>query len=430
MKLKRRLVYYSKSRGTQQIPERFLQDCRRATLTLGWIAFLLLWIPGVALCQELAPPKDPIPAAFFGMHMHGIVVPRPDHNRVTPWPQVAIQSWRLWDAYVTWRDIEPQRGKWQFETLDNYVDIAEKQKAEIILTLGGSPAWASSAPDQSKTAPPKNIEDWKNYVRTVATRYKARIHLYEIWNEPNFRYFWTGTTQQLVDLSKEAYATLKQVDPSITVVSPSATTEKGLPWLDDFLAKGGGQYADVIGYHLYVDPRPPESMINLAKNIKKTMAAHNVGDLPLWDTEIGWTAPKPMPSDEIAAGYIMRAYIIAWASGITRQYWYSWDNHKYGLQVVDADDQTPSAAGRAYAEIEKWLTGGRMTACYSSGSFWITELSEAHGHPAKIVWNTNGRGTFRLPNKWMESRVTDFLGNAQPVKSRQIPVGPAPVLFE
>src|SRR2546429_9256249 len=33
----------------------------------------------------------------------------------TPWPRVSFGSWRLWDAYVVWPNVEPQKGQWDFE---------------------------------------------------------------------------------------------------------------------------------------------------------------------------------------------------------------------------------------------------------------------------------------------------------------------------
>ena len=39
----------------------------------------------------------------------------------------------------------------------------------------------------------------------------------------------------------------------------------GTKWLAKFLAHGGAQSVDVIGFHFYVDPRPPEAMLPLIR---------------------------------------------------------------------------------------------------------------------------------------------------------------------
>src|SRR5882672_950381 len=91
---------------------------------------------------------------------------------------------------------------------------------------------------------PKDLEDWRTFVRTIATRYKGRIHAYEIWNEPNVKRFWTGSIDQWVALTREASVIINSIDPQAIVVSPPATSFPGIKWLPEFLSKGG-QYVDV-----------------------------------------------------------------------------------------------------------------------------------------------------------------------------------------
>jgi hypothetical protein len=93
----------------------------------------------------------------------------------------------------------------------------------------------------------------------------------------------------MVELSREAYKILKSIDPSVIDISPSATSrDRGVAWLDEYLANGGGNYIDVVGFHFYTAPRPPELMLDFINKVKKTMLRHNVGGKPLWNTESGW----------------------------------------------------------------------------------------------------------------------------------------------
>jgi hypothetical protein len=137
-------------------------------------------------------------------------------------------------------------------------------------------------------AEPRDLEDWRTYVRTVARRYKGRIHAYEIWNEPNLKLFWTGTVDQMIALTAEASRIIRSIDPQALIVSPSATQDRGIPWLTEFLSKGGGTLVDVIGYHLYVAPQPPEATIALVSQVKQAMLAAGIANKPIWNTEAGW----------------------------------------------------------------------------------------------------------------------------------------------
>ena len=127
-----------------------------------------------------------------------------------PWPAVGFGTLRLWYGAqgTTWYELEPAKGVWNWGLLDNLVEAAEEHGvSDILLTLGQSPGWASSSPDTvgpyfgligqpaGATAPPADIQDWRDYVTAVAQRYKGRIRYYEIWNEPNDAAYYAGTSR-------------------------------------------------------------------------------------------------------------------------------------------------------------------------------------------------------------------------------------------
>jgi len=112
----------------------------------------------------------------------------------------------------------------------------------------------------------------------------------------------------MLQLSQAAYDVLKAVDVTTIVITPSATADAGLAWFDEYLKRGGCQYSDVVGYHFYVTPDPPEAMIPLVEKVKSSMRARKCESKPLWNTESGWARPKHFASEAEAAGYLMRTY--------------------------------------------------------------------------------------------------------------------------
>ena len=386
--------------------------------------------------ETLLAPNIPIPKMFFGMHIHHLFT---GSSVVTPWPAVPFSCWRLWDSYVTWANLEPEKGKWNFATLDKYVDIAEQHHVEILLTLSWTPQWASARPQEREYGPlgaaaePQKMADWQEYVRTVATRYKGRIHDYEIWNEPNSKGFYTGTIPQLVQIAGAAYTTLKLVDPHVTVTSPPCAGPEGVGWLDEYLRAGGGRYADVIGYHFYVNSEPPEQMVPLIHQVEQTMQKNGVGEKPLWDTETGWAIQnnqntvKPagkhgvasiVLAPDMAAAYLARAYVLSWASGASRLYWYAWDNGVMGL--VDRDGKTLKSPALAYGQVENWLVGATMTSCMAdSADTWTCAITRPGGYRGWIMWNPNATKSlvsFRIPGSWHVGRVRDLVGHEAKVE--------------
>jgi len=348
--------------------------------------------------ERLRPPTRPVDRLYFGLHMH-----RADAG--TPWPPVGFGSWRLWDAYTTWPMLEPQRGNWDFKRLDKYLAMAKLTGVEILLPLGLSPAWASARPNEpsaykpGNAAEPANIADWRNYVRTVAERYKGRIRYYELWNEPNLHNFYTGSVETMLHLARETYSILKQVDSQNQLAAPAATEGgKQLEWLDRYLALGGGQFMDVLSHHFYVPREAPEKMLPIVEDVRKIMARHGVAYKPLWNTETGWwmengdgTDSKPAPFTTWkklglaeAAAYVSRSLILGWAAGLARFYWFAWDNYSMGL--IEPSTKALKPAGLAYARTREWLEGSIMTGCEIAGGVWVCTLNRPNGSKARIVW--------------------------------------------
>ncbi len=378
---------------------------------------------------HLVAPAEPIPASLFGMHIHHA-------GGITAWPSVPIAEWRLWDARVAWPQIEPQKNQWDFRTLDAYLALAKEHNAGVLLPLGLSPQWVSARPGEKSAyqpgmaAEPNDNEAWRDYVTRVATHCKDRIHVYEIWNEPNYKPFYTGDVDTMVNLTREAYQIIHRIDPDARVVSPSATTATGVDWLATFLSHGGGQYVDIIGYHFYDAPQPPEAMVPLIEKVHAAMSEHGAGDKPLWNTEAGWPAPKPFPSDDLAAAYVARAYILNWAAGVHRFYWYAWDNHTFdSLQTTAADNETLTPAGRAYGIIQQWLVGAQMGACNEdSHQTWTCALSR-NDVPQWIIWNVIGDTLFSIPGDWRAANATPLLGTEHPISGTTIEINQLPQLL-
>jgi hypothetical protein len=416
------------------MPHRIQAQGKRFNL-LALTAIALSIATGNASPQSptlLNPPSEPVPASYFSMNIlfHPL-------NHV-PWPAVPVGGWRT--AHVDWADIEPQPNQWSFDLLDKYVSWSQAHQTPILYELAYTPRWASSTPDAATdveatnppglSGAPRNMEDWRNYVKTVATRYKGRIHNWEIWNEPNRPQSWTGSVDTLVDMTREAASILKQIDPTNVIVSPAATETRGLAYLDAYLAKGGGNYVDVIGFHFYIGRQSPEAMVTLIGGVEKVLAKHGLSAKPLWNTEAGWLGPDLLPPDTQAA-YLARAFILNWASGVSRFYWYAWENH-HGtrIELVGPDNATLTPAGKAFGTIQKWMTGAVLTNCSAAdNSLWTCSLQHDN-RTSHLVWSATGSTTFSIPAAWQARAAEALDGGRAPIQNNTLSVGISPVLVE
>jgi len=379
---------------------------------------------------KLAPPASPVPREFFGLHIHRAF-------GTTPWPPVPFGSWRLWDAKVHWPQVETQRNVWQWEILDREVELAEKHNVDLLLPFGETPEWAASG-GRFRTAIVGDIadlEDWRTFIRTQAMRYKGRILYYEIWNEPNLpRNRDIGTPEKMLTLAREAYTILKQVDRNIKVISPSPVNANGLDWLERYLQLGGGKYADIIGYHFYTYHRP-ETMLQLILPAKELMRKYGVADKPLWNTESGWI--KNPLTDRIdlveqAPGWAARAYILNWAAGVQRFYWYAWDDDGHdSIPFTQEDQATATNSAHAYAEVQKWMVGSRMDSCErQADENWVCKLTRESGSGAWILWNERQSGKFDVPKSWGVTRLTKLSGESSGWNGSTLDISELPVLLE
>lgn len=304
------------------------------------------------------PLGSTIAAEAFGLHFN---------STVTADPALNLGAMRMWDNGLTWRLIEGTEDVYNWNGCDNRIALAERYGAEVLMTLGQAPGWASEtspAGDNYNPTPPVNDEDWTDYITAMVTRYKGRIHAYEIWNEPNASNFWNGTVGRLIELSSLAYSTIKSIDPDATVVS-AAPSSAGLNYFGQMLAAGAADYADAIGFHFHRHPLEPEMLLDRVASVKAIMATYGVTK-PIWNTEFGWgeypveggTEDTDPMSEAQAASYIFWSYMVLLAGGIVRNFNYGVGHSWSLLRLVDGDLETLNDAGTAFNHVASLLTGG------------------------------------------------------------------------
>lgn len=415
------------------------------------IPFLITTFFSNAFAQskiENPRPSMPIPNSYFGMHL------RYGANTVN-WPSQKFYSWRVITPETEWRGLEPQKGQWQFSALDNAVYRANFRNMEMILTLGQTPQWASARPQEivpngpGASAEPADIRDWENYIRTIATRYKGRIKYYELWNEPRFLEVdpyravagFTGSARKMVEMGRVAKRILSEVDPDARLISPSTDSGlQGIKRLEAWLAAGGGDVSDVIGYHIYVTP--PEKIPEVAAELRKVVNKYGLQSTEIWNTESGFlleSADKKVIADgyevfaevlsvQKTAAYVARSIILGAVSGLDRFYWYSWDVP--GMALTNGRGKTVTQAGEAYLNTVKWIRGATLPKCSSvDNSIWVCDLARG-GRVAHIAWNTGTERAWDVPAAWRAIRLEELNGSASTLQTRQtVTLGEAPVLL-
>jgi len=106
--------------------------------------------------------------------------------------------------------------------------LADQSNA-LVVVIAKMPLWLSSSQDTRQvssgnwkvynTHSPKDYEIWKSTVKAGVEWFKQfnKPIYYEIWNEPDFDFFWSEDTNSYLKLFKETALAVKEADPNAKV---------------------------------------------------------------------------------------------------------------------------------------------------------------------------------------------------------------------
>jgi hypothetical protein len=223
-----------------------------------------------------------VSSKLFGVHEFNIAAASGVPDRVNQIKQVGAQIVRL---PVTWHLMEEGgKGKtadWFWAGLDADVAAAERAGVKLILELGLTPCWASSAPKNANGTcpdntylayPPKNPSDYGDAIARLVQRYKGRVYAWEIYNEPNAWENWkplpprpasqNDQPNTFVDLqgARQYAAIVKAAYPKIKAAYPQATVLAGaiagsdVDYLNTMYDAGVKGFFDALSLHPYTAP--------------------------------------------------------------------------------------------------------------------------------------------------------------------------------
>lgn len=199
-----------------------------------------------------------------------------------------------------WNIFEPTtRGVFQFSRLDEVVTNAKARNLRILATVAYTPAWAGPAANRS----PTHINDWRDAIRAVVTRYKYDVECWAIWNEADFHEFWTESrTAHIQNILIPAIQVIRQIErdhnanPSnprikLNICGPELAYPANLDaWLTAMEAAGINLVndIDVMTQHAYDKDGDYVGVITAFRSIRPVLRRHHLENKPVWLTESGW----------------------------------------------------------------------------------------------------------------------------------------------
>lgn len=452
-------------------------------------------------------PGTTVPTAYFGTHFHRVPVWPAVGKAIGAerlWDAGGIPTKDASGVYqenivgANWISVYangPASPDWS--GFDGHVNRAIQNGADVVMVLGGAiPNWASS--DQNgagncnfygngTAAPPKPDNDdqiWKDWVTAVATHAKGKVHYWEIWNEPYQCGAFVKDPKRLADLTAKARKILKTIDPTNVVLSSSFDLNDNT-FLDNYLQAAkiaypaGEAYGDIWSFHAYPNlvgtwlddrvakttpPYAPADILNmrtepetafdtehLVVNTKMVLRRFGLDTRPMWDTESGYMGASVASggaNDAPAVPFIARHYLLGWAAGLDRSYYYAWDQRRgqnpdtgvWYWPVAGGRESTEgnfnfaiTAAGTAYAQVSKWLAGASLYSINKNidgAGTWVMTLKRGTA-ASQVVWNpawtATGPAVSYTPASAL-SRRSDLAGATTTVVGASA-ITASPVLF-
>jgi hypothetical protein len=393
---------------------------------------------------------------------------------------MALDAGSRWDRFdFIWPNIEPSNDTWNFgayDTLVNDLDVAGMDMVGILLwtpdwaatsgMIGVSPpsfdqrplGWYAPGSRDARTplaitaasSPPQGLylawndpnNHWGDYVYNVVSHFGSRVKHWEMWNEPEWSYFWTGTSTDYAQLLKVGYQATKAACPDCTVLfgglhywaNPSFYRWVLSTISSDPTASQNNYFFDAMSVHFYSSVSNAYDKIN---EIRTGMSDYNVTDHPIWLTETGvpvWndslvdsdpTKYDYAATQEEAAAYAIQSYANAWASDVERYFFFRTHDADMGEYFgLIRNDHSLRPAYVAYQVATTHLISPTWVTRDLIGSYRnVTLWGTPHGK-VSVLWNESPvTGVYTLAAAMPTATFVDRWGVTRTVTATNMLIG-------
>ncbi|WP_337747959.1 hypothetical protein [Victivallis vadensis] len=333
-----------------------------------------------------------------------------------------------------WQRLQPAPDRWNFAPVDSLIDRHLAAGIELQGFFGFTPRWA---------APPerRNASDWKswnrgapdpgawrNYVRTVLSRYRGKIRYWEVWNEPDLSGFNRMSLEEYAALLKTAGEIARQNAPEAVVMTGGFATATGHTGLKSptfqrdclKLARGAFQL------HAYHQHGSFDRFRNAVDGKFLPMRRETGTDVPWYANE---TAVSSMNGTERnQALTLFKKLIFSWARGAVGYNWYNLRNdgfdpmnaeHNYGMMSFDFQ---PKPVYSVFNMLAGTFREARFLRPLETGDDFPAFVFADGKNLLIPAWNESGSGSTLsvvLRTDAAAASVIDLMGNEVPQETEQ-----------
>lgn len=271
----------------------------RAVVTLVVVALLTLGspVPPDAAQAQASADRAPVSTKAYGFTAGAPILTMSDAALASQL-DASVEAGGTWLRMpMSWLVAEPSQGVFDWTRLDRVVEAARSRGLKVLGVLGGTPAWASAS--GSPAAPPTDPALFGAFAGAAARHFKGRVRHWEVWNEPNFNAFFTGSAADYADLLAQAHGAVKQVQRRSKIVLGGLAryllgrSARPATFLQEVYDAGGGPHFDVLGVHPYVQAAlagaDEVTVWREVEDARRVMRDEGNRKRKVWVTEIGWS---------------------------------------------------------------------------------------------------------------------------------------------
>ena len=222
---------------------------------------------------------------------------------------------RLYRQVFNWEQVEQSKGRYDFtfSGLDRYMEGIAKHRQKVLPILLDAPRWHTARGEKSGImGRPKSGRALGKFGAALIRRYGPKgsfwkqaglgkyrkysaIRSWQLWNEPNLRYYWSDrpNAKQYMTVVKAARKLMKKADRRAEIVSagiPQSSTKRAVPlkkYLQQMYRNGAKGAFETIAVNAYA--KNTRDLHSRLKLVRRVMNGRGDRRARIWITEIGWS---------------------------------------------------------------------------------------------------------------------------------------------
>jgi len=330
--------------------------------------------------------------------------------------------------------------------------------------------------DWRASAPPKDMNEWYDFVYNLAKQLKGKIKYYGVMDEVHWTF--SGTIEEYLELLKVTSNAIHSADPDAKVIPSFTSPALFIVWEMNGLSKESriqeaidlhnwffegverpltnendlinyladerstraiqlleaiysdySQYIDVYEFHSY---NPYDKTLHVLTYLKSRMAGQGINKPII--AEIGTLSlPGAYVDETTRQEDVVRNFAITLGNGVSMACWFALtdtENRSCGLIGINPDSTfTQRPAYFTFKLMVSKLDGYNSAEAINLGQDVFAFKFTKDTSPVYILWSGENK-TVGLPDGARTVKITDISGNVTDGLSSQIPISSSPIFVE